>query len=91
MTPSTSTSSPPARAQPDPPAVPLRIRRVRWRRHRYPERIIGSRQELWIALVFGAIGLLITTALFLNAESLVCALGDWTLEGCAQRLPPPDE
>jgi hypothetical protein len=83
----TSTSTTSTATTAPAPARPLRIR---WRRHRYPERFINRRQETVIALLFGLIGLLVTGALFLSAESLTCALGEWT-EECAWTTPPPEE
>jgi hypothetical protein len=67
-----------------------RPRRRAWRRHRYPARFIERRQETVIALLFGLVGLVVTAIALLNAESLMCALGDWT-EECARLVPPPDE
>jgi hypothetical protein len=54
--------------------------RRRWRRHRYPDRFIDRRQELLMAVVFGLLGLGLTALVFLNAESLMCALGEWSPE-----------
>ena len=71
------------------PASPRPKRLVR-RRHRYPGRFIERRQETVIALLFGIVGLIVTAVAFLNAQSLMCALGDWS-EECARLAPPPDE
>ncbi|HZR82125.1 MAG TPA: hypothetical protein VFD92_13600 [Candidatus Binatia bacterium] len=65
-------------------------RRVRWRRHRYPEQFINRRQEMVIAILFGLIGLFLTAMAFLYSDSLMCALGEWSRE-CAEMLPPPSE
>lgn len=65
-------------------------RRVRWRRHRYPDRVINGRQEMAIALLFGLLGLVATAIVFLSADTLMCAFGEWTLE-CSERTPPAEE
>ena len=52
--------------------------RIRWRRHRYPERLLDRRQETIVALIFGILGLALTSVAFLSAESLMCAIGEWT-------------
>ena len=76
----TTTSSPPR----------PRPRRIRWRRHRYPDQFIDRRQELLIGLLFSLLGLFATALVFMSADSLMCAFGEWDLE-CSQLTPPRDE